>query len=207
MEPRRRNGLDNDQRPAQYPAALRPKLPVASTHHTLPVPRARSGHSPQGQNWVAVQPNEAIQSVEYRFQPNYVGGHFIYLTRYMAHAQTAVPDLLNMAVPAQQAGGGKKTDFEAGVETREANRCIISKLNRPEYPTVHSHLIPKALGPVGVQHILQRFMFKYSCEYPVTTALQGTLALPAILWLEVARATYSKISNYNSGPIEYFITA
>ena len=38
-------------------------------------------------------------------------------------------------------------------------------------------------------------MLKYSCEYPVTTALQGTLALPAIPWLEVAGATYSKIGN------------
>jgi len=42
-------------------------------------------------------------------------------------------------------------------------------------------------------------MLKYSCEYPVTTALQGTLALPAIPWLKVAGATYSKISNCNSG--------
>jgi len=33
----------------------------------------------------------------------------------------------------------------------------------------------------------------------VTTALQGTLALPAIPWLKVAGATYSKIGNYDSG--------
>jgi len=38
-------------------------------------------------------------------------------------------------------------------------------------------------------------LLKYSWEYPVTTALQGTLALLAIPWLKVARATYSKISN------------
>jgi len=42
-------------------------------------------------------------------------------------------------------------------------------------------------------------MLKYSCEYPVTTALQGTLALPAIPWLKVAGATYSKIGNCDSG--------
>jgi len=42
-------------------------------------------------------------------------------------------------------------------------------------------------------------LLKYSCEYPVTTALQGTLALPAIPWLKVAGATYSKIGNCNSG--------
>jgi len=32
-------------------------------------------------------------------------------------------------------------------------------------------------------------VLKYSCEYPVTTALQGRLALPATPWLVVARAT------------------
>jgi len=42
-------------------------------------------------------------------------------------------------------------------------------------------------------------MLEYSCEYPVTTALQGMLALPAIPWLKVAGATYSKIGNCNSG--------
>jgi len=47
-------------------------------------------------------------------------------------------------------------------------------------------------------------LLKYSCEYPVTTALQGTLALPAIPWLEVARATYSKIGNRDSGPHRMF---
>ena len=36
-------------------------------------------------------------------------------------------------------------------------------------------------------------LLKYSCEYPVMTALQGTLALPAVPWLKVAGATYSKI--------------
>jgi len=40
-------------------------------------------------------------------------------------------------------------------------------------------------------------LLKYRCEYPVTTGLQGTLALPAIPWLKVAGATYSKISNYD----------
>ena len=40
---------------------------------------------------------------------------------------------------------------------------------------------------------------KYSCEYPVITALQGTLALPVIPWLKVVGATYSKIGNCNSG--------
>jgi len=110
----------------------------------------------QGQNWVAVLPNQAIQAVEYRFQPTYVGGLSIYLTRYMVAAQTLVPDLQNMA--GQQAPNYKGTDFDAGVETREDNRCIISKLHRRTYPSVHSHLIPKALGPIGVQHVLQRFM-------------------------------------------------
>ena len=42
-------------------------------------------------------------------------------------------------------------------------------------------------------------MLKYSCEYPVTTALQGRLALPAIPWLKVAGATYTKIGNCDSG--------
>ena len=32
-------------------------------------------------------------------------------------------------------------------------------------------------------------MLKYSCEYPVTVALHGRLALPATPWLAVARAT------------------
>ena len=45
-------------------------------------------------------------------------------------------------------------------------------------------------------------MLKYSCEYPVTTALQGVLrcrlALPAIPWLKVAGATYTKIGNCDS---------
>jgi len=41
-------------------------------------------------------------------------------------------------------------------------------------------------------------MLKYSCKYPVMTALQGTLALPATPWLEVAGATYSKIGNCDS---------
>jgi len=50
-------------------------------------------------------------------------------------------------------------------------------------------------------------MLKYSCEYPVTTALQGTLALPAIPWLKVAGATYSKIGNCNSGSTECSTTA
>ena len=44
-------------------------------------------------------------------------------------------------------------------------------------------------------------MLKYSCEYP---ALQGTLALLAIPWLKVARATYSKISNCNLGLYRMF---
>ena len=50
-------------------------------------------------------------------------------------------------------------------------------------------------------------MLKYSCEYLVTAALQGTLALPATQWLEVARATYSKIGNCDSGSIECSTTA
>ena len=36
---------------------------------------------------------------------------------------------------------------------------------------------------------------KYNCEYPLTAALQDTLALLAIPWLKVAGATYSKIGN------------
>jgi len=47
-------------------------------------------------------------------------------------------------------------------------------------------------------------MLKYSCEYPVTTALQGTLALPAIPWLKVAGATYSKIGNCDSSLYRMF---
>ena len=42
-------------------------------------------------------------------------------------------------------------------------------------------------------------MLKYSCEYPVTTALQRTLALLAIPWLKVAGATYFKIGDCDSG--------
>ena len=42
-------------------------------------------------------------------------------------------------------------------------------------------------------------LLNYSYEYPITTALQGTLALPAIPWLKVAGATYSKIGNCNLG--------
>ena len=45
-------------------------------------------------------------------------------------------------------------------------------------------------------------MLKYSCQYSVTTALQGTLALPAIPWLKVAGATYFKIGNCDSGSTE-----
>jgi len=50
-------------------------------------------------------------------------------------------------------------------------------------------------------------MLKYSCKYPVTTALQGTLALPAIPWLKVAGATYSKIGNCDLGSTECSTTA
>ena len=38
----------------------------------------------------------------------------------------------------------------------------------------------------------------------MTTALQGRLALPAIPWLKVAGATYSKIGNCDSGPRRMF---
>jgi len=55
--------------------------------------------------------------------------------------------------------------------------------------------------------ILLIVLLKYSCEYPVTTALQGTLALPAIPWLKVAGATYSKIGNCDSGSTECSTTA
>ena len=47
-------------------------------------------------------------------------------------------------------------------------------------------------------------MLKYSCEYPVATTLQGTLALPAISWLKVAGATYTKIGNCDSGHHKMF---
>ena len=47
-------------------------------------------------------------------------------------------------------------------------------------------------------------VLKYSCKYPVTTALQGTLALPAISWLEVAGAIYSKIGNCDSSLYKMF---
>ena len=47
-------------------------------------------------------------------------------------------------------------------------------------------------------------MLKYSCEYPVTTALQGRLALPAAPWLKVAGATCPKIGNCDSGPHRMF---
>ena len=33
----------------------------------------------------------------------------------------------------------------------------------------------------------------------MTTTLQGKLAVPAIPWLKVAGATYTKIGNYDSG--------
>ena len=47
-------------------------------------------------------------------------------------------------------------------------------------------------------------MLKYSCEYPVTTALQGRLALPAIPRLKVAGATYTKVGNCDSGLYRMF---
>jgi len=50
-------------------------------------------------------------------------------------------------------------------------------------------------------------LLKYSCKYLVTTALQGKLALPVILWLKVAGATYFKIGNCDSGPTECSTTA
>ena len=50
-------------------------------------------------------------------------------------------------------------------------------------------------------------VLKYSCEYPVTTALQGTLALLAIPWLKVAGATYFKIGNCDLGSTECSTTA
>ena len=50
----------------------------------------------------------------------------------------------------------------------------------------------------------RRGLLKYSCQYPV---LQGTLALPAIPWLKVAGATYSKIGNCDSGSTECSTTA
>ena len=39
-----------------------------------------------------------------------------------------------------------------------------------------------------------RLLWAVTAGYPAT---QGTLALPAIPWLKVAGATYSKISNYD----------
>ena len=38
----------------------------------------------------------------------------------------------------------------------------------------------------------------------MTTALQGRLALPAMPWLKVAGATYTKIGNCDSGPHRMF---
>ena len=48
--------------------------------------------------------------------------------------------------------------------------------------------------------VVTGYLLKYSCEYPVTTALQGTLALPAIPWLKVAGATYSKLATVTQVP-------
>ena len=74
-------------------------------------------------------------------------------------------------------------------------------------------LLPKdieeqALVPTEVSETLQRcywqvfllgVLLNYSCEYPVTTALQGRLALSATPWLAVARATQAEKGNCDSG--------
>ena len=74
---------------------------------------------------------------------------------------------------------------------------MLSKPNRQVFSS----------GLSGYKLDLYLKLLKYSCEYPVTTALQGALALPAMPWLRVAGATYFKIGNCDSGSTECSTTA
>ena len=86
-------------------------------------------------------------------------------------------------------------------KTRNANE---EQANKNSYNTKHNEYVFCLRHCIANRIYYSLNLLKYSCEYPVTTALQGRLALPAIPWLKVAGATYSKIGNCDSGPHRMF---
>ena len=106
--------------------------------------------------WVLVTAADPIIDTEYRFEPNNQNARTIYLTRFMQSSQTSIPDL--SARDGTLAPQYAKDNFHAGITLRENQQCLISSLDRTTYPCVNSHLIPKALGPIALQYILQRYM-------------------------------------------------
>ena len=72
------------------------------------------------------------------------------------------------------------------------------------FPYYFNLIVLSSKQEIQLITVLVYKLLKYNCKYPVTTALQGRLALLVIPWLKVAGATYSTSGNCDSGPHRMF---
>ena len=94
--------------------------------------------------WRPVTHGEQLRATIYEFRPD--SGAFIVITKMsLRHARSVTT---NISVP-------RATEFRHALIQRDTE-CIISQ-HPPENMLVASHLIPRRLGNVGVQSVLQRF--------------------------------------------------
>ena len=101
---------------------------------------------------IAVNAADQLQAAVYYFILVNTNARSVYLARWYSGAHTGVPE-----EPAPRLDQQTQTTFKTGVHLREGQACKVSHLTRRRYPCVSSHLIPKRLGPYGVQNIFRRY--------------------------------------------------